>query len=131
MADIRIDGVAKSFGRTTALGQIDLAVSDGEFVVNSRAAKKYRPLLSAINSGRVPKFADGGSVGGGMPALRAPVVPRVRRGVGVTLSPVTNIDARGSQMSEGQIRAIVAERDAVLRAQVPGLVYDAQRRGGA
>ena len=32
MADIRIDGVAKSFGRTTALGQIDLAVSDGEFV---------------------------------------------------------------------------------------------------
>lgn len=106
-------------------------LSDGEFVVNSRAAKKYGPLLTAINSGRMPKFADGGSVGGGMPALRAPVVPRARRGGGVTLSPVTHIDARGSQVSEGQIRAIVAERDAVLRAQVPGLVYDAQRRGGA
>jgi multiple sugar transport system ATP-binding protein len=32
MADIVIDGIAKSFGRTVALERIDLAVADGEFL---------------------------------------------------------------------------------------------------
>ena len=32
MADILIDGVAKSFGHTVALERIDLAVADGEFL---------------------------------------------------------------------------------------------------
>lgn len=37
-------------------------LSDGEFVVNSRAAREHLPLLHAINSGGIPKFADGGLV---------------------------------------------------------------------
>lgn len=106
-------------------------LSNGEFVVNSKAAKQYGPLLQAINSGRVPKFADGGSVGGSVASLRAPVIPRSRRSGGITVSPTYAIDARGSNLSEGQFRAILAENNAQLRAQVPGLVHDAQRRGGA
>ncbi len=32
MADIKIDGVAKSFGAARALAEVSLAVADGEFV---------------------------------------------------------------------------------------------------
>ncbi len=106
-------------------------LSDGEFVVNSRAAKKYGPLLSAINSGRVPKFADGGMVGG-MPALRAPSVPSARRaGPSITLAPAYSIDARGSQISEAQFRAMLAQNNAQLRAEMPGYLTKAQQRAGA
>jgi hypothetical protein len=47
------------------------AVSDGEFIVNADATKKYGALLAAINSGRVPKFASGGIVGSA-PAISSP-----------------------------------------------------------
>lgn len=39
------------------------AVSNGEFVVKAEATAKFLPLLRAINSGHVPKFANGGIVG--------------------------------------------------------------------
>jgi hypothetical protein len=38
-------------------------LSNGEFVVNAAATAKHRPVLEAINSDRIPKFADGGMVG--------------------------------------------------------------------
>ncbi|GLK55750.1 hypothetical protein JOD31_000668 [Methylopila capsulata] len=38
-------------------------LSNGEFVVNAQATKEHRPMLDAINSGMVPRFADGGYVG--------------------------------------------------------------------
>lgn len=37
-------------------------LSDGEFVVNARAAAKHRPVLEAINQDRVGAFATGGYV---------------------------------------------------------------------
>lgn len=37
-------------------------LSDGEFVVHAEAAARFMPLLEAINSGRLPGFADGGDV---------------------------------------------------------------------
>ncbi|TGV64449.1 ABC transporter ATP-binding protein, partial [Mesorhizobium sp. M00.F.Ca.ET.149.01.1.1] len=33
MADVRIQGVTKSFGDTVAIDDLDLAIKDGEFVV--------------------------------------------------------------------------------------------------
>ena len=33
-------------------------VSDGEYIVNARAASKNRALLAAVNSGKAPKFSD-------------------------------------------------------------------------
>lgn len=106
-------------------------LSNGEYVVNSKAARKYGPLLDAINSGRVPKFADGGMVGG-MPALRAPSVPAVARaGTTVALSPTYQIDARGSQLSEAQLRGILAENNQRLKAEMPGVIGKAYQRSGA
>lgn len=43
---------------------IPAMLSDGEFVVNSKAASKHGRLLAMINDGKVPKFSVGGPVGG-------------------------------------------------------------------
>lgn len=43
---------------------IPARLSNGEFVVNAAATAKHRPVLEAINSDRIPKFADGGIVDG-------------------------------------------------------------------
>lgn len=37
-------------------------VSDGEFITNAAATARHRPLLEAINSGKLKAFADGGLV---------------------------------------------------------------------
>ena len=37
--------------------------SNGEFMINADATKKNRRLLEAINSGKMPAFADGGIIG--------------------------------------------------------------------
>jgi hypothetical protein len=42
---------------------IPAMLSNGEFVINAKATAATRPLLEAINSGKTPKFALGGSVG--------------------------------------------------------------------
>jgi tape measure domain-containing protein len=38
-------------------------LSNGEYVINAQATKKHKAMLDMINSGRAPKFADGGMVG--------------------------------------------------------------------
>jgi hypothetical protein len=65
-----------------------------------------------------------------VPTTPGKIIPAGRSG-GLTVNPTYQIDARGSQLSEAQFRAILAENNARLRVEVPGLVYDAQRRGGA
>lgn len=39
-----------------------IAAASGEFVVNATQTARHRPLLEAINSGRLPGFAEGGFV---------------------------------------------------------------------
>lgn len=46
---------------------IPALLSNGEFVVNAASTKKFAPLLSAINTGRFSRFANGGMVGGTAP----------------------------------------------------------------
>ncbi|MFG1201732.1 hypothetical protein V5F29_04990 [Xanthobacter aminoxidans] len=50
---------------TATSDSIPALLSDGEFVVRAKQAKKYGPLLDAINMDRIPRFAAGGRVGGG------------------------------------------------------------------
>jgi hypothetical protein len=47
---------------TSTSDSISAMLSNGEFVVNAKATKNNFKLLSAINSGSLPKFADGGFV---------------------------------------------------------------------
>jgi hypothetical protein len=52
------------FGAGSATSDsIPAMLSNGEFVVNARAASKYMPLLESINNNKIPRFADGGAVG--------------------------------------------------------------------
>ncbi|MBF6332372.1 transglycosylase SLT domain-containing protein [Nocardia transvalensis] len=41
---------------------IPVLVSNGEYIVNAAAARRWAPLLEAINTGTAPKFAAGGPV---------------------------------------------------------------------
>lgn len=57
-------------------GRKPIRVSNGEAIVNERGVRNHWPLIKAINEDRLPKFADGGLVGGfaanpRMPSLRA------------------------------------------------------------
>ena len=58
---------AASGGRIVGPGtgtsdSIPAMLSNEEFVVNAKSARKFGPLLEAINNNRMTKFADGGSV---------------------------------------------------------------------
>jgi hypothetical protein len=57
-----------SGGQVTGIGtgtsdSIPAMLSNGEFVVNAKATSRYVKLLTAINTGTLPHFADGGYVG--------------------------------------------------------------------
>lgn len=107
-------------------------LSNGEYVVNSKAAKQYGPLLEAINSGRVPKFADGGMVGG-MPALRSPSVPPAasRRSGGSAISYTDgrqiNIAPAGGVTPE-QMTAALAAYDRQARRNLTSTLQTAAAR---
>lgn len=65
-----------------------------------------------------------------VPTSPGKIVPAGRSG-GITLSPTYQIDARGSQMSEAQMRSILAQNNAVLKAEMPGYLTKTQQRAGA
>lgn len=50
--------------------------STGEYIVNAKATKEHLALLEAINGGKLPAFATGGLLGGGI-APKAPSLPSV------------------------------------------------------
>lgn len=56
---------------TTTSDSIPAMLSDGEFVVRAEATARHLPLLTAINEGRVARFAAGGLVGSSQP-IRVP-----------------------------------------------------------
>lgn len=53
---------------------IPIMASNGEYMVNAKATRRYLPLLDAINSGKAPAFATGGIVGGNFANTYAPSV---------------------------------------------------------
>ncbi|MEH2517559.1 hypothetical protein V1279_003132 [Bradyrhizobium sp. AZCC 1610] len=62
-------------------------VSNGEFITNAQSTARHLPLLQAINSDRLPRFADGGAVGS---------VPALSAGGGHTISTAVNVTVQGS-----------------------------------
>ncbi|MET4664942.1 D-alanyl-D-alanine carboxypeptidase family protein [Sphingomonas sp. PvP056] len=60
-------------------------LSNREFIMNEAAVNHYGPgAMAAINARRLPRFADGGSLGGSpsLPSLRAPRLPAAVYGGG-------------------------------------------------
>lgn len=87
-------------------------LSNGEYVVNAAATAKNRALLDSINSGRIPKFADGGIVGGAIAA--SPKAPGTNVVMGDT---VITVQGNADQDAIQQIRAELERH----RRQVPGI----------
>jgi hypothetical protein len=98
-------GIGKAFGfaeggeingpGTGTSDSILARVSTGEFIVNAKSTSANRALLQAINSGRVPTFANGGMVG-------APSIPSAGFGAQaaggsqtITLAPNVTLNASG------------------------------------
>lgn len=116
-------------------------LSNGEFVVNARSARQYGPLLDAINSGKTPKFAGGGMVGGApsMAGLRPPTIPSFgggQRGNGNQRLAMT-VDVRGATgnqeiqtMVRQGIAAGIQAYDRQLDRSLPGKLAVADARFG-
>lgn len=96
---------------------IPAMLSNGEYVINARATKQNRALLDAINSGKLPAFADGGLVG------RVPsVMPGMGRGAGspVAVNIINNSKARieTSQRQDGGGMALDVMVDEMVSAKI-------------
>ncbi|TCT42785.1 tape measure protein [Martelella mediterranea] len=74
-------------------------LSDGEYVINAKAAGKYAPLLEAINNGEGLKLADGG-------IARHPALPRLPM---KALRAVQSRGAVSSSVNIGDINVNVPE----------------------
>lgn len=71
-------------------------LSNGEFVVNAASAARHRPLLEQINA--APRFASGGSVGGG--AFSSPSGSGARERIEIFLTLSDDLDARIGRTAE-------------------------------
>lgn len=127
---------AATGGRVVGAGSstsdsIPALLSNGEFVVNARAAQQHPELLSAINGGRVRRFADGGAV---TPMVGAMPVPAMARpaGVGafggVTIGGDTINITSAQGVTPQQMLVALAQRDQQFRRNINGIVADGRRR---
>lgn len=103
---------------TSRSDSIPAMLSDGEFVINASATAKNRDLLEAINSGWLPRFADGGIVG-------APSIPAMAPLGGVTGNQSSNtvnvsVNANGGKPAEN--RDLAAQIGKVVHQQLKGMI---------
>ena len=101
---------------TSRSDSIPAMLSNGEFVVNSQQAKKFGPLLAAINSGRIKSLAQGGFAG-------VPRVSPARTSSSMVISPVYSIDARGSDITEDRFKSLLQENNKALLQTVKRNTY--------
>ena len=84
---------------TTRSDSIPIMASNGEFVVNANATAKHLDLLHTINSGKLPRFADGGLVSA--PSIGQPITPVNRSATQtITLAPTINVNATGGKSAD-------------------------------
>lgn len=110
---------------------IPALLSHGEFVMNAASSQKYGPLLAALNSGTVRRFAAGGAVS--MPAS-SNAVPSASASGGGSISMV--VDVRGATGNEEVRRMVSQGVQAGVQAgmtqvstNVPAMIGDYNRRG--
>lgn len=90
---------------------IPAMLSNGEYVINAAAAKKFGPLLDAINGGRGLALAGGGPIS--LPSITAPRMPDLSRitntnNNSVNSAPVININVTGAS-GDDHVRSLVRD----------------------
>jgi hypothetical protein len=88
-------------------------VSDGEFIVNAKAATKNKALLNAINSGKAPKFA--GSSQAAFLAHNA-------------YSPTVNVHVEGGAADRQLAQKIARYVDSAVNKSARGFRYSAPQQ---
>lgn len=110
------------------------AVHRGEYVFSKKAVQQLGAgNLDMLHRMGKKGFAEGGLVGGlSMPRISRRGGSEHAGGVVLNFSPVTNIDATGSQVSRQEIAGMLAQRDKALMAGVqramPGWIVSARKR---
>lgn len=117
------ESLYSSGGYTGHGGKYDPAgiVHRGEFVINRDATSRHFGLLSAINNGGLPGYANGGYV--------APVMPQVSGGnIFITNNAPVQVEAYRDANGDAYIKIVderVAESERRLRSQMPGIAVQA------
>lgn len=97
-------------------------LAPGEFVVRSSQAKRWGPLLEAINAGRDPSTASGTDLGGAVPAIPT---ARASSEVGGAPSFVINVQVSNAVVGNNDdiARAVsTAVREGITRGYLPASV---------
>jgi len=95
----------KGTGRSDS---IPTMLSNGEFVINAAATKKYRALLEQINAGGLLHRANGGIVGSvptmpALPTARALQEVKERGRLRVDVNPSPLFDVKVREVADGRI----------------------------
>lgn len=133
-----LGGVFAAGGYTGPGGKYEPAgtVHRGEYVMDAETTKRIGVAnLDAMRRNARRGYADGGAV---MPAASGAGGGRNGAGAGgapkISVSPVYSIDARGSQMTEAQMKEILRQNNKSVtrdvRKAMPGWLGDYQRRHG-
>jgi tape measure domain-containing protein len=98
------------------------AVSNGEYIVPAEATRKFLPILEAIRSGHLPRFAAGGVIGSA-PAISAPSFSAPGMGSSpVHISSNVTVNAQGG---DGAANAdLAAQTSRAVERQLRGIVAD-------
>lgn len=133
------DGGYVSGPGTSRSDSIPARLSNGEFVVNARATAENRPLLEALNTGRIPAFADGGFVGPSpnfdLPTIpaRNPDAPRysAQQAVNQTVNVTVQGGSTGNAKQDGALAENIAKRvQTEMRAMIGAEIKQAMRPNG-
>jgi hypothetical protein len=105
---------------------IPIRVSNGEYIVNATSTAKHRAALEAINSDRIPRFANGGAVGN-VPTFAG-------AGSQTTIAPAISIKveggSRGAAADEALAKNIGAHVDQSVRKVVAEEMQRQMKPGG-
>lgn len=125
----KADGGLISGPGTGTSDSIPALVSNGEFVVRASAVAKHLPLLHAINSDRIPKFADGGLVGTAGSGTAPMIGPQH------VIAPQISVSVQGSAGASPQDHARMGENIAQaaqhhIKSMIAAELRTATRPGG-
>ena len=96
---------------------IPALLSNGEFVVRASQAERFAPLLTAINDGKVARFADGGRVGGTIAASG------LGKGAGsVTYKNEVTVNVQGGAGTPEQNSDLAAKIGKTMRSQLEAMI---------
>ena len=109
---------------------IPAMLSNGEFVINAEATKRFGPILAAINEGRFSGFVNGGTVGSSPTPMLA---GGANSGQTVNFAPVINVESKATGDPAADAKAAELMGKAIeerMRHLVVDEVMRQQRSGG-